>query len=88
MSGTSEGAFPDRVNRDMVELEQLDETPEEAEEVRLMIERHHRFTGSTVAAGLLDAWDDRLAEFVRIIPIDYKWVLKQQKEKAMEAVHG
>ncbi len=36
------------------------------EEVRALVERHHRYTGSTRAATLLECWDEEAARFVRV----------------------
>ncbi len=48
--------FRSRCNREMVELEGLDESADESEDagvVLAMLRNHVRFTGSTVAAALL-----------------------------------
>ncbi len=69
------GDFPMRCNKQMVELEKLDQ-PEEIKEVRLMIERHVQYTGSKRAKQILDLWDDMEPKFVKILPKDYKRVLQ------------
>ncbi len=69
-----EGVFNSRCNKGLVELEGLDER-EDIETVRMLLERHVEYTGSTVAARLLEGWDATRAQFVKVIPRDYKRVL-------------
>jgi glutamate synthase domain-containing protein 3 len=44
-----------------------------------MIEDHHKFTGSSVAARMLDRWPKILRQFVKVMPLDYKRVLMERK---------
>ncbi len=60
-----------RCNRGMVELEELADS-REAEDVRTMIERHARYTGSAVAARVLADWAGWLPRFVKVMPVDYR----------------
>jgi glutamate synthase (ferredoxin) len=69
-----EGVFNSRCNKGLVELEGLDER-EDIETVRMLLERHVEYTGSTVAARLLEGWEATRAQFVKVIPRDYKRVL-------------
>ena len=48
-----------------------------AERLRIILERHHLYTGSKRARAILDDWDVSLARFVKIIPRDYSRALKQ-----------
>jgi glutamate synthase domain-containing protein 3 len=57
--------------------------------VRDLVERHLRFTGSTVALALLDNWESARARFVKVFPSEYKRALTEMydaEEKAMPAV--
>jgi glutamate synthase (ferredoxin) len=91
-----EGGFRRHCNPEMVEVEALD--ADDVEQVKEMLKHHVRYTGSTVAQGLLDRWKAAQAEFVKVIPKDYKRVLAAitkarqagiSEEKAvMEAAHG
>jgi glutamate synthase (ferredoxin) len=54
------------LNADSVEAGPLD--TEAAEELRRLLERHVRFTGSGLAAGLLERWDKALRGFRLITP--------------------
>jgi glutamate synthase (ferredoxin) len=69
------GDFPGRVNAQMVDLERL-ERPEEISEVRRLVERHLEHTSSDRARQVLDAWDDKVSKFVKVIPRDYKRMLE------------
>ncbi len=73
-------AFPQLCNMEMVELEGLD-AEEDIAELRTMLEKHKAYTGSTVAAGLLDNWQASLAQFVKVMPTDYKRVLEERKQQ-------
>ncbi|HEY9523114.1 MAG TPA: glutamate synthase large subunit [Thermopolyspora sp.] len=87
---------PERVNREMVELEPV--TGPDSEFLREIVERHLAETGSTVAKALLADWDAALPRFSKIMPIDYKRVLAARAaaeaegrdidEAVMTASHG
>ena len=79
-----QGDFKDLCNPEMVELESL-AGGADAAEVRDLIERHLRFTGSTVAEAILDDWRRSVEQFVRVMPVDYKRVLQQRKAAAAAA---
>jgi glutamate synthase (ferredoxin) len=68
------GDFPRHCNKQMVELERLEQS-EEIKEVRQMIERHVQYTGSQRAKQILTLWDEMVSKFVKVIPKDYKRVL-------------
>ncbi len=71
-----------RCNREMVDLEQLDD-PDEIAEVRAMIEAHHGYTQSAKAESVLANWDALLAKFVKVMPVDYRRALERlAKEEA------
>ena len=77
-----DGKFSTRCNMGMVALERI-ETDEEKAEVRNLIELHYRFTGSTVAKQILDDYERYVPdEFVKVMPVDYKRVLEEQKKNA------
>jgi len=69
------GDFRRRCNTEMVDLEPVAGTEDEAE-VRRLIERHAQFTGSDLARGVLAAWPELLPKFVKIFPRDYRRVLE------------
>ena len=69
--------FPGRCNMEMVELERL-EDPEERRQVRRMVERHLKLTGSAPARTVLTDWDKAADDFVKVMPTDYKRVLHER----------
>jgi glutamate synthase (NADPH/NADH) large chain len=50
--------------------------------LRVLIERHRRFTNSPVARTILDGWDEYLPKFVKIVPVDYRRALLQLQARA------
>jgi glutamate synthase (NADPH/NADH) large chain len=64
-------------NREMVELETLEE--EDKAEVKAMIERHFKYTGSDPAEWVLENWASAIDLFVKVMPRDYKAVLQKAK---------
>ena len=73
-----EGDFQAKCNPGMVELDPVEEEEDIAELLDL-IELHRDFTGSEVAAQVLEEWPDVLSEFVKVMPTDYKRVLAERK---------
>ena len=71
-------------NLGMVELERV-EADEDVDELKQLIELHQNDTGSTVAADILDRWDETLPQFVKVMPTDYKRVLMEKKAKQPQA---
>ncbi len=71
-----DGHFASRVNREMVELETLDET--DNAEVLDLIRQHHELTGSSVASRIIDSWDAHAERIVKVMPREYKRVLLAQ----------
>jgi len=66
-----ENDFKDKVNQEMVELDYLTETEDEAL-VKEMIKEHLKYTGSDRAAEILNNWQDYKAKFIRVMPRDYQ----------------
>jgi glutamate synthase (NADPH/NADH) large chain/glutamate synthase (ferredoxin) len=77
-----EGAFTARCNMGMVDFETL--APEDAIELRALIEEHGQRTGSPVAERVLGEWERLLAQgaFVKVMPRDYKRVLRELAQAA------
>jgi glutamate synthase domain-containing protein 2/glutamate synthase domain-containing protein 1/glutamate synthase domain-containing protein 3 len=63
--------FRQKVNKEMVLLEQVEETYE-MNELKEMIRHHATFTESAVAQKILSRWDEYIWKFVKVIPVDYK----------------
>ena len=69
-----DGEFPTRVNFEMVELEELDDTDREF--LHGAVHRHLEETDSTVARELLEDWNDSLVRFRKVMPNDFRRVLE------------
>ena len=88
---------PDRLfdrncNLEMVDLELVREE-KDIEEIKEMITRHVKYTGSKKAAEILLNWDATLPYFIKVFPMEYRRVLgKMSKEdeatKRAEVQHG
>ena len=89
--------FPARCNKEMVDLEEI--TAREDEDMILtMLRNHVRLTMSTVAQAILEDWKVSRADFVKVMPKDYKKVLQAiefakqegipEAQAIMEAAHG
>ena len=74
------GDFAIRLNTEMVELESFDD-PEDQALVRELVADHLKFTGSTVARRVLDNWDSLKGRFRKVMPVDYKRVLNERKQR-------
>ncbi|HVY14622.1 MAG TPA: glutamate synthase large subunit, partial [Rhodopila sp.] len=57
----------------------------DAERLRILVERHLLFTGSSRARSLLDDWDTALPHFVKVMPRDYKRALLDMKKEQAAA---
>ena len=75
--------FLGNCNLGMVELEKVD-AEEDVAELRTLIEKHQKNTDSTVAADLLERWDEGLPQFVKVMPIDYKRVVEERRRRTAQ----
>ena len=80
-----DGRFAKRCNMGMVGFDEL--SGADAIELRAMIEEHRDRTGSPVAARVLGAWEELLGRgaFVKVMPHDYKRVLRERAEEEAAA---
>ncbi|MFA7237520.1 MAG: glutamate synthase-related protein, partial [Phycisphaeraceae bacterium] len=78
-----DNTFLQNCNLATVELEKV-EADADIDELRNLIQSHERYTGSTVAAHVLKNWDEELARFVKVMPIDYKRVLAERMDHEEE----
>jgi len=69
-----EGVFPNRVNREMVLVEEPN--GEDRSWLRDLLVRHQAETGSAVAERLVSNWESEAGHFVKVMPTDYKRVLE------------
>jgi glutamate synthase (NADPH/NADH) large chain len=57
----------------------------DAERVKVLLERHHLYTGSKRARELLDDFAGALGKFVKVLPRDYANALKQLEAERLSA---
>jgi glutamate synthase (NADPH/NADH) large chain len=74
------GDFEERCNPGLVDIETLTD-PDEASEVHHLVAEHARRTDSLLAAGLLEQWEERLGEFRKVMPRDYRQALRARFEE-------
>ena len=73
--------FHTKLNSEMVETGPV-EDPTEVSYLRGLIEDHHHYTGSELAARILVDFNRALPRFVKVLPVDYKRVLEEDAAKA------
>lgn len=71
-----ENKLPTRINDDMADIEALEEF--DVQLLQQMVRNHFSYTSSKTAMDLLNNWDKSLKHFVKVMPRDYKRVLKEK----------
>ncbi len=69
-------------NMEMVELSLLDESASR-NELRELIHRHWTYTDSQLARRMLDDWQHYADQFIQVIPIEYKKVMQDEKDRVL-----
>lgn len=69
-------------NMEMVELSLIEDSSDERE-LKGLISRHYDFTGSPRAKEILDNWSNYINKFLKVLPIEYKKVLDEEKLEAL-----
>ncbi|QDU41896.1 Ferredoxin-dependent glutamate synthase 1 [Symmachiella dynata] len=72
--------FLQNCNLEMVELERLEEEAD-ISELRELIQKHQNYTGSPVAARILEDWETSVSQFRKVMPVDYKRALELAREE-------
>ena len=75
------GTFAKRCNRQMVDLEPLEQT-DDIELVRSLVMKHVQYTSSELGTRVLANWDDSVKRFVKVMPRDFKRVLDAERRAA------
>ena len=70
-------------NMEMVELSLIEDSHDERE-LKGLITRHYEYTGSPRAKDILDNWGAYLSKFLKVLPIEYKRVLDEEKLEALK----
>ena len=63
------------LNKELVLMEKV-AARADREQLRVLLEKHVKYTGSKKAAGILDKFEEYLPKFKKIIPVDYKRMLE------------
>jgi glutamate synthase (NADPH/NADH) large chain len=71
-----EGTFADNCNKEMVDLDPLDQGDEK--EIKKLLQNHYKLTKSHAAKYILDDWQQQSEFFVKVFPREYKAVLKKE----------
>jgi glutamate synthase (NADPH/NADH) large chain len=74
-----DGTFSPRLNREMVELELLEE--DDFIMLNQLVLNHYHYTHSPFAGVLLDHWAIEKNNFKKVMPADFKQVLLKRNKK-------
>ncbi len=78
-----DGNFDYFCNMQMVELSLIEDMADNRE-LRNLISAHYRHTQSPKARMILENWSEYVEKFIRVIPIEYKKVLHDEKIEAVK----
>jgi glutamate synthase (NADPH/NADH) large chain len=79
----STGNFDYFCNMGMVELS-LIEDMNDNKELKDLISRHYLYTNSSLAKHILENWSEYVTKFIKVLPIEYKKVLEEEKIEALK----
>ncbi|SPO03387.1 probable glutamate synthase (NADPH) [Cephalotrichum gorgonifer] len=79
--------FMSKLNMEMVEAGPVEDATE-VTYLRGLIEDHHHYTGSELAARILVDFNRALPRFIKVLPVDYKRVLEEEAAKAKAEAAG
>ena len=77
------GDFDYYCNMQMVELSLIEDSYD-AKELRQLIYNHYTYTDSPRAKYILDNWATEVDKFIKVMPIEYKKVLQDEKLEAIK----
>lgn len=77
------GDFDFFCNMEMVELS-LIEDASDSRELKSLISKHYEYTKSPLAKRILDNWSEEVNKFIKVMPIEYKKVLQDEKLEAIK----
>jgi glutamate synthase domain-containing protein 3 len=81
------GDFEGHCNTEMVDLLRV-EYDDDSAELREMIEAHVRYTQSALGQEILDHWETRLPQFVKVFPRDYRRMLESLDRARQSGLSG
>lgn len=76
------GDFDYYCNMQMVELSLIEDSYD-SKELRGFITKHYEYTNSPRAKFILDNWNTEVEKFIKVMPIEYKKVLQNEKLEAI-----
>lgn len=76
------GDFDYYCNMEMVELSLIEDSMDN-KELQNLITAHYNHTGSTKAKTILENWRECVEKFIKVLPIEYKKVLQEEKMEAI-----
>ncbi len=79
-----EGIAKQYLNMEMILVEQL--TLEDEEVLRSDIRNHFKYTGSTTALSILQQWEARKVDFIKIMPEEYKRAMQAANKELATAL--
>jgi glutamate synthase (NADPH/NADH) large chain len=68
----------------MIDFDPMDK--ESLSELRELVTKHLKYTGSKIAEKILDNWDKEAIHFIKVMPKALKAVLAAQDKKHLKAV--
>jgi glutamate synthase (NADPH/NADH) large chain len=78
-----DGNFDYFCNMGMVELSLIEDMADNRE-LKDLISRHFFYTNSPLAQRILENWNEYVTKFIRVLPIEYKKVLEEEKLEALK----
>ena len=63
---------------EMVELSLIEDAADNRE-LKSLVSRHFQYTNSPLAKRILDDWSHSVEQFIKVIPIEYKKILHEEK---------
>jgi len=70
-------------NMQMVELSLIEDSSDN-KELHKLITNHYEYTRSPLARRILDNWNLEVSRFIKVMPIEYKKVLQEEKMEALQ----
>jgi len=82
-SNAENKTFGDRYNREMVQLERLEE--DDRTMIYFLLNKHYKYTGSVIADNILRHFDEKIDKFVKVMPVEYRNMLNvKRNEKKLD----
>ncbi|RSY00118.1 glutamate synthase subunit alpha, partial [Sphingomonas koreensis] len=78
---------PQQRGHDVYDYGMGDMLRHDAERLKVLVERHHLYTGSKRARAILDNWADEVKRFVKVMPRDYARALRQMEAERLAAAN-